>query len=149
VVGSAVVAAHEVLQVVECIPHSRGWQQTALVQSAASSHGSVMPPQPAVNAVQVPASPARQHCDVLVSQLVLPHATIIGVLGAPPSGTGAAAAPLELPPPSPVAPPSPPAPELLGPVPPLDPSASASSPPPLELCPPLPPLLPPPLLPPL
>src|SRR5580658_5646097 len=140
-------AAQAVLQLVECAPHSRGWQHTALVQSAASSHGSVMPlVQPAVKAVHVPPPPsaATQHCCELVSQVVLPHVTIIGSLGAPPSGTGTAVAPLLEPgAPSPVTPPPSP-PELLPPCTPLlAPSTSASSSPPLEF----PPLLVPPLLP--
>jgi hypothetical protein len=141
-------AVHELLHVVECGPQRSGWQHTVLVQSAASSHGCVMPlEQLPVNEVHEPPSgPPTQHCSVDVLHAVLPHVTIMGVLGAPPSGTDVTGPPpLEPAPPSPRAPPSPP--EPLAPCPPLlaPPSASASSPPP-ELPPPPPPLLLAPLL---
>jgi hypothetical protein len=113
-----------------------------LVQSAASSQTCVIwLGQALLTDVHIPPSPPRQHtwdCVMVVSHVVLPHVTIIGSLGNPPSGTGTTVpAPLELAPPSPGAPPSPP--ELLAPCPLLAPSASASSPPPLELS--VPPLL--------
>jgi hypothetical protein len=122
------------------------------VQSAASSHTAVTPVEqlPLSAMHDPPPSVATQHCIDEELHVVLPHVTIPGVLGAPPSGTGVAVPPLlELAPPSlpSTTPPSPPPLELAScpPLPPV-PLASESSPPPLELWPTAPLLSPPPLL---